>query len=568
MNWEIGNKKMTVLGSGNGNKWLIVLTAVVLLFATRVNAQVTTEVDTTTIRIGEQISYKIKVKTDSSALVVFPEGQTFLPLEAVEASEIDTLRFEAQYTLSRRYKLTQFDSGQYVIPRQRILIGDTPVFTDSLRVVVNTIPVDTTKQKLYDIKPIIEVKSTYGNWWKWLLLIFGLVAVVAFLLYWFIWREKPLTEEEQLALLPPYDRALRALENLEVKDQLTRSDIKAYYSELTFIIRNYLDEKVYERSLESTTDELITRLQLLKDGNQFPFTSETISNIETVLKRADLVKFAKSAPDLSLAEMDKHTIAKEIDNVKSCLPEPTEAEKLLDQEYKDAQERKAKRKKILITTLVSLGLILAIYTGFGLKYGFGYVNDTLLGDDTKALLEGDWVESAYGFPPIWIETPEVLRRLDSTESVMLNDKMSSAIFAYGSIYEHLYIRTGTTKVLEAQGETVDEQKAINLNSVVEDNLSKWEALGVKNILTKEDQIETPNGAQGLRIHGTAQFPGKRPDSYEEAAYEILSFTTENVIQQVVLVWRTDNNYADALIERIKASIELIPDELAQQENEN
>lgn len=567
MNWEFGNRIMRSLkayGSSLVLRLMFILSSVLL---TPAFAQVTTEVDTTTIRIGEQITYKIKVQADSSALVVFPEGQTFLPLEAVEASEVDTLRKTSEYLLSRIYKLTQFDSGQYIIPRQKILVGDTPLFTDSLNIMVNTIKVDTTKQKLYDIKPIIEVESSYGNWWKWLLLILVFATVVAFLLYWFIWREKPLTEEEELALLPPYDRAILALEKLDESEQLKQTDIKTYYSELTFIIRKYLDEKVYDRSLESTTDELVLRLQLLKDGNQFPFTSQTISNIETILKRADLVKFAKSAPDLSLAEMDKATVVKEIENVKACLPEPTEEEKLLDQEYKDAQERRKKRKKIVLSTIVSIAAVVAIYVGFGLKYGFGYVNDTLLGDDTKALLEGDWVESAYGFPPIWIETPEVLRRLDSTQAALINDNMTSAIFVYGSIYDDFYIRTGTSKVVKAQGESVEEQKAINLNAVVEDNLSKWEQLGVKNILTKEDQIETPNGAQGLRIHGTAQFPGKGSDSFEEGAYEILSFTTENVIQQVVLVWRTDSDYAEALVDRIKASIELVPDELVQ-EDEN
>ena len=53
-------------------------------------SQVTAEVDTTNIRIGEQITYKIKVETDSSNIVVFPEAQTFLPMELVEALKIDT----------------------------------------------------------------------------------------------------------------------------------------------------------------------------------------------------------------------------------------------------------------------------------------------------------------------------------------------------------------------------------------------------------------------------------------------------------------------------------------------
>ena len=64
------------------------------------------------------------------------------------------------------------------------------------------------------------------------------------------------------------------------------------------------------------------------------------------MKRADLVKFAKSAPDIELAKIDRNTIDIEIDQVKEALPEPTEEEKLLDEQYREEQERKKKRKKI------------------------------------------------------------------------------------------------------------------------------------------------------------------------------------------------------------------------------
>ena len=64
------------------------LSIIFLLFSFSAFSQVTTEIDTTNIRIGEQISYKIKVEADSTMLVVFPEGQTFLPLEVVEALKL------------------------------------------------------------------------------------------------------------------------------------------------------------------------------------------------------------------------------------------------------------------------------------------------------------------------------------------------------------------------------------------------------------------------------------------------------------------------------------------------
>jgi len=526
-------------------------------------SQVTSEIDTTKIRIGEQINYKIKVEADSLALVVFPEGQTFMPLEAVEALKIDTTKKDAKFLLSRIYKLTQFDSGVYTIPRQKIIIGDKPFFTDSLKVTVNTIEVDTTKQKLYDIKPIIEVEKSGSNWWKWLLIALLTIAVVGFLLYWFIWRKKPLTKEEQIALLPPYDRAKLALSKLDESQYLMRAEVKEYYSELTFIIRKYLDEKVYDRALESTTSELINRLNLLKDGNQVDLSKDTIKNIESILQRADLVKFAKSAPDTALAEMDKSTIDKAIDHVKVSLPEPTEEEKLLNQKYKEEQERKKKRRKIWITVAISVFLIIATFIGFGLKYGFSYVKDTLIGHENKELLEGNWVESAYGFPPVWIETPKVLKRVDSSIPDEAKEQMKMTTFAYGTMLDvfSVVINTTTLKVPKQQPQTEEtENPTFDLVKVSEATIKGFETKGATNITVKTDKFTTPNEAEGLKTFGTLTLKDVKTNYAIDAEYQLLCFSNENVLQQIIITWPKDDVYANEMIQRIVDSIELKTEE--------
>jgi hypothetical protein len=490
-----------------------------------------------------------------------------MPLEAVEALDIDTTKKDSKFQLSRIYKLTQFDSGAYTIPRQKIIIGDKPFFTDSLRVEVNTIEVDTTKQKLYDIKPIIEVEKSGSNWWIWILIIFLAIALIAFLLYWFIWRQKPLTEEEEIALLPPYDRAKLALKKLDESQYLIRSEVKDYYSELTLVIRKYLDEKVYDRSLESTTDELITRLQLLKEGNQFAFSKETIHNLETILKRADLVKFAKSAPDDALIEMDRATIEKEVDNVKACLPEPTEEEKLLDQQYKEAQERKKKRKKIGLTIAISVLLIIATYVGFGLKYGFTYVNDTILGNDSKELLEGEWVESAYGYPPVYIETPQVLKRMPDSLPEELKDKFQRTVFAFGDVDENISVAIITTKTLDAQNKQEQGEAEKNVAQSVNQIISEWESKNVQNIITKGEQYITPNAVEGLKTYGTADFPIANSEAILKGEYAIFSFATTDAIMHITLIWSKEDTYVKDIVDRIIRSIELKSDEQANAEQE-
>ena len=540
----------------------LVLSLLFVLYSLFSNSQITSSIDSISIKIGEQITYKIQIEVDSTELVIFPEGQTFSPLEMIESYNIDTTKHDSKFQLIKKYGLTQFDSGVYTIPRQKIIIGSKTLFTDSLKVEVNDIVVDTTKQGLFDIKPIIEVDKSSSNWWKYLLYILLILAIISGLLYWFIWREKPLTKEEKIALLPPYERAKLALQNLDKSEYLQNEEIKEYYSELTGIIRKYLDEKVYDHALESTTEELISRLQLLKDGQQIDLSKEDIKNIEVILKRADLVKFAKSKPDIALAELDRNKIDIEIDNVKEALPEPTEEEKLLNQKYKEEQERKNKRKKIIITVIATILLLFATITGFVVKYGYSYVKDTVFGHESKELLEiKNWVTSEYGAPGITITTPKVLKRISVELPEELKAQMEVTMFAYGGdLTSNIDIVVGNTKVStgkpqQGQKEGEENENKIDLKQAAEGNIKTLESKGVKNITVKQEQFITPNGAAGLKTFGTASFPIN--DKFENGNYLLLGFTTENILQTLMITWKDNDVYADQIVERILNSIELI-----------
>ena len=316
----------TILNTLNNKSFRFVFLCICFLwYSIGASAQkIDAQIDSLSIKIGQELSYKIEIEVDTSSLVVFPEGQTFMPLEMIESYQVVATKMKDRFKLVKEYGLTQFDSGTYNIPRQKVVIGDYEFFTDSLQVDVNNIIVDTTKQGLYDIKPIVQVSKSPSKWWLYSIVALILLGLVVLLLYWFIWKSKPLTEEEKAALLPPYERAKLALKVLDDSSYLQNNEIKAYYSDLTQIIRTYLDEKVYDRALESTTDELINRITLLREGNKIDLSKEDIKNIETILKRADLVKFAKSKPDIALAQLDRNTIDTELDQVRQALPEPTE----------------------------------------------------------------------------------------------------------------------------------------------------------------------------------------------------------------------------------------------------
>ena len=519
--------------------------------------QVSSSIDSTAIKIGAELFYKIQVKADTTALVVFSEEQTFQPLEMINSYAIDTTKKEGYYQLTKTYGLTQFDSGVYTIPKQKIIIGDKIFLTDSLEVQVNPVVVDTTKQKLFDIKPLIQVEKKRSGIWNILGIILIISLLISGVLYWFFWRKKPLTEAEKIAALPPYERAKLALEKLDEDHYFENEEIKTYYSDLTLILRQYLDEKVYEQSLESTTNELITRLNTLKAANQIKLSKETIRNIETILKRADLVKFAKSKPDYQLAKLDKNTIELEIDHVKEGLPEPTEEELLQDLAYREALAKQQKRKKMKQILAILVGVFLISVTGIVIHSGFTEVKDTVLRNPSKLLLEKKpWVTSEYGAPGITISTPIVLERQNTEIPEAMKGKVQTATFAYAGVDTPIDIVINSSKFATEPDKNGKEKEApIDVLQVAEGVLNTFEEKGATNIITRNEQFITPNGQEGIKTFGTADFLVE--NTLIKGQYIILGFSTPNLLQQVILTWKQEDVYADQMIKRILSSIELI-----------
>ena len=177
--------------------------------------QVVTSIDKTKNKIGAEFQLTLKTSVDTTAKVAFPNPKNFGALEVIQSYAIDTIKKDSKYELVKKYGLTQFDSGKYMIPRVTILINNKPFFSDSIRVEVSNVIVDTLKQKLYDIKPIVEVTSSKSWIWKLLLILLLLAGIGAFV-YWFLKiRQKKKIEEE--VYKTPIEKATSLLNSLEKK---------------------------------------------------------------------------------------------------------------------------------------------------------------------------------------------------------------------------------------------------------------------------------------------------------------------------------------------------------------
>ncbi len=269
------------------------------------------EADTTKIRIGEQINYQITIENANTG-VLFPELEldSLNRIEVVSSLPIDTLKEK----LIKRYVLTSFDSGQYVIPQQRIGIWSQLYLTDSLVIDVATVAVDTTKQAMFPIKAIQNEPYTFADFKKYLWWLLAGLLVLAIILY-FVLRKKKTIEEIEAAI-PPYELALKRLNELDAKQLWQKNKIKQYYVELTDIVRTYIERELSIPAMESTTVELISTISDFNQSSTLDIPNEAIDKLNRLLKDADLVKFAKYRPLVNAIELHRQGAREIIDDLK------------------------------------------------------------------------------------------------------------------------------------------------------------------------------------------------------------------------------------------------------------
>ena len=282
------------------------------------NAMVKIEIDTTNIRIGEQFNLKISV--DETQNVIIPKLQ-LKGLEIVDSTDTDTIK----NSLIRKYILTGFDSGAFYIPQQQIFVKNQAYLTDSLLINVATVAVDTTKVKKFPIKSIKSEPYTFDDFKIYLYLLLAALAIIGFWIYWFVIRKRREEEEEPTyRALPPYEEAIYRLNELDEKQLWQNNQVKEYYSELTEIVRGYIERELNVPALEKTTDEVLDMLKDFKDADVILTSQETIDKLKSLLREADLVKFAKSKPLAPEIEEDRKDAQDIVGNLK---PKPVIEEK-------------------------------------------------------------------------------------------------------------------------------------------------------------------------------------------------------------------------------------------------
>ena len=287
---------------------------------------------------------KIRYLTLAFALLTALHGTVCA--QAVAAFEADTIALGDQTILSIRnalnYPSTDMLSGNGIVAlSQSFDTASHTQFTlitsfepgehylrlgpdDSLLLVVTDVEVDTTSTEIRDIAAIEKVPYSFWEIFRWVLLALG-IAAVALLVWWLLTHRQKL--QEVLGTAAPVDtrtpeeRALQGLEALRRKQLWQAGKVKEYHTELTDLVRCFVEEATGIRATDMTSDETVEAV-----GAEWPDVARQLRDIFTT---ADLVKFAKSEP---LPYEHDHALGAAVEAVKA-----------LWQEVKPADEEAAEK---------------------------------------------------------------------------------------------------------------------------------------------------------------------------------------------------------------------------------
>jgi low affinity Fe/Cu permease len=252
-----------------------------MLFISNLAFPQTATLDTNAILIGQQINFTITNKINTTE--VWPAYDEFLVegVELIKASEIDT----ADGLIRQQFIITAWDSGSYYIPPISFSINNK---TEGLLINVQTVILEEGSE-LKDIKQPINAPIGWSDIWPWLLA-FLIISLIIYILkkYVFIKKEKVITVKPKV-IIPADITALKKLTKLENEKIWQEGNIKEYHSQLSEIIRRYTENRFEFIALELTSDEILEKLKSI-------LSDEKLSNLRTLLQRADLAKFAKSKP--------------------------------------------------------------------------------------------------------------------------------------------------------------------------------------------------------------------------------------------------------------------------------
>ncbi|MDR1632030.1 MAG: hypothetical protein LBR97_04005 [Dysgonamonadaceae bacterium] len=253
--------------------------------------------DSTHIFIGHQTQIHVEVAANKNQQLQIPTITDTLMngIEVLAVSKIDTADLgNDRIQLKYHYLITSFDSALYLLPPFKAIAGADTAYSESLALNVSTLPVDTESKQFFDIKGVVQPRFVWTDYLPQIIGIIlglGLLALIVYIIYRRMNNQAiiPFLKKEE-PYIPPYERAIKGLDVVKAQKLWQMGKVKEYHSDITDILRKYIDERFDVPAPEMTSGELLDKLKGYSD------TDTSYDNLKQILILADFVKFAKYNP--------------------------------------------------------------------------------------------------------------------------------------------------------------------------------------------------------------------------------------------------------------------------------
>ena len=237
------------------------------------------------LSLGEQIQWK-NYKQEEGLL---QEG-----IEIISISDIDTSFESSLPVYSQELIITSFDTGYYVIEPFKfpLMNSEDTVVSNPVLLRVNYPSLQISEGEKVELADIKDQMDRPFHWkellqYWWILAVVILVFVAFFL--WKQWQSKPRDEKVKPKVIIPADViAMQKLESLENREAWLKMEVKTFISELSYILREYIENRYAILALEKTTVEIRTEIIAVASKDE-------VQELESLLESLDMAKYAKTA---------------------------------------------------------------------------------------------------------------------------------------------------------------------------------------------------------------------------------------------------------------------------------
>ena len=271
------------------------------------NVIVKAELDSMMMWVGQQTGIHVEVTCDAGQTVAFPAYRDTIVngLEIIPPVTTDTqyVNGRQRMVLTRNYIVTCFDSALIYIPYIPVTVDGEEYQSNRLALAFMSydIPEENAKQLFgpkENMKTPVKFYEVEGMSIYWILAALAIIAAVYLLIRYR--DDKPIIRKIKIEpKVPAHVRAITGIEELRQSGGPHSEDSKAYYTQLTDILREYINDRFGFNATEMTSYEIMERLEECRD-------KESLSELRDLLSTADMVKFAKFKPMLN--ENDQNLI--------------------------------------------------------------------------------------------------------------------------------------------------------------------------------------------------------------------------------------------------------------------